>query len=292
MTDENLSGESPTEDAPLLSDESQAADSSPATDKAPEEKPADDAGETPRDEDGKFLSPKAQKRIDHLTWEKSEERRLREAAERERDFYRMQATQAKTEKPAAPEVPKEPTLEEHGWDEGKFKAAYIEYTKAVARAEAEAVIAAREREAAERAKAQTFRQKEAEFKAKTPDYESVAYYAPISNEVVELVRESEIGPEVAYYLGKNPALAQTISQLPEKAAAREIGRIEARLLLQRETAAASPPTPPPVSKAPPPPPKVEATEPAIEKDPSQMSDAEWYRYDKRLRNLKQNQRKR
>lgn len=288
MTDDNSLDASPAGGAPALPEANADQVASPTTtDEATEGSPTDDAGtEKPtRDENGRF-----QGRIDKLTWEKSEERRLREAAERERDFFRAQAIQAKPE-PQAPAAiaQKEPTLEEHGWDEAKFKAAYVDYTKAVARAEAEAVIASRERELAERARAESFKQKESAFKAKTPDYEAVAYYAPISNEVAELVRESDIGPEVAYFLGKNPALAQQISQLPERAAAREIGRIEARLSLQKE---APPAAPPPVSKAPPPPPKVEATEPAIEKDPSQMSDAEWYRYSRRLANLKQNQRKR
>lgn len=275
MSDENLSGESQPEDAPVLAGESQPADSSPATDKATES-PADDASKTARDDEGKFLSPKVQKRIDHLTWEKAQEAR-------EKEYWRAQALQVQqAAKPAEPPAPPaaRPKLADFEYDESRYEAAVVEFTRAEARAAAEAVLAERENESAAKAKAQTFKERESAFKAETPDYESVAYYAPISNEVAELVKESESGPELAYYLGKNPEIAQTLSQLPERAAAREIGKIEARLAFQKEAAKAAPP--PAVSKAPPPPPRIEASNsemPVRTTDASgdSLTDDEWVR---------------
>ena len=67
MSDTSLEGASPPEDAPVLP-EVQAADSSPATDKATES-PEKMTGARLLDEDFKALSEKAQKRIDYLTWE-------------------------------------------------------------------------------------------------------------------------------------------------------------------------------------------------------------------------------
>jgi hypothetical protein len=219
------------------------------------------------------MSPKVQKRIDHLTWEK--EQKAREA-----EYWRTQAMQAqKPAEPAPPPAPVvRPKLADFEYDESKYEAAVVEFTRAEARAAAEAVLAEREREVSERSKAQTFKQREAEFKERNPDYESVAYYAPISNTVADLVRESEDGPQLAYYLGKNPELAQTISQLPERAAAREIGKLEAKLALQREAQKAAPA--PAVSKAPPPPPRIEAAAadlPVKTTDASgdALSDDEW-----------------
>jgi hypothetical protein len=114
MTDETQ-GVSPLEDAPLSPPETEAADSSPA----PVETPADDAPrEQPRDEDGKFLSEKAQKRIDQLTWEKNEYLRRLQQLE-----YQQQ--QKPPEPPKQP--PRLPTLEEVAYDEAKYQAALLEY---------------------------------------------------------------------------------------------------------------------------------------------------------------------
>lgn len=220
------------------------------TDEATDKTPADDAGtkETqPRDENGRFQS-----RIDRVTWEKHEERRLREAIELERDYWRTQAESAK--KPAAPSQLKEPTLEDFGHDEAKYRAAVREYDKAVIKRDLQAEFETDRQERTQRTKQVTFRQREAEFISKTPDYTEVAYRAPISDEVAALVMESDVGPEVAYYLGKNPIIARQISQLSDRGIAREIGRIEERLSLQKAA-----PATPQASKAPPPPPKVAAS---------------------------------
>ena len=115
MTEETQA-EMPVEDAPVLP-ETQAADSSPAP-----EAPAiaDDAGtERPQDDEGKFISPKAQKRIDELTWKSHE-------AERQAEHWRQMAMAQQAPKPVEEPV-KLPTLESVGYDESKYQAALIEY---------------------------------------------------------------------------------------------------------------------------------------------------------------------
>ena len=67
----------------------------------------------------------------------------------------------------------------------------------------------------------------------------------ISRPMLDAILDSEIGPEVAYFLGKNPAEAQRIAGLSPTAAAREIGKIEAKL-----APAAEPEKKPEPSKAP------------------------------------------
>lgn len=281
MADTDLADESPTEDAPLLSDESQAtADSSPATDTATES-PADDASKQPRDEDGKFLSEKVQKRIDHLTWEKNQR-------EREAEYWRqraMETVKPEPPKPAEP-APSMPTLEAYGYDEAKYQAALVDFARAEARREAEAFLTRREQEAQERAKAATFEKRQAEFIASKPDYADKVLRdptLPISEVMADVIRESDDGPALAYYLAENRAIAETIAQLPERAAARELGRLEARLAAQREAAKAPSP---PVSKAPPPPPRIEAvsestTVRTTDSSGDRLSDEEWVRLERK-----------
>lgn len=68
-----------------------------------------------------------------------------------------------------------------------------------------------------------------EFKATTPDFESVAYSAPISEPTAYLLAEMDEGPQLAYELGKNHAEARRIERLPERLKAVELGKIAARL---------------------------------------------------------------
>jgi hypothetical protein len=102
--------------------------------------------------------------------------------------------------------------------------------------------------------------------------------------MAEVIADSEDGPAVAYYLGKNPEAAAAIAQLPPSAAARELGKLEARLAFEREKAR-TPATPArsAVSQAPPPPPKIEASEPDVapvsagDPDSDKLSVNEWMR---------------
>lgn len=66
------------------------------------------------------------------------------------------------------------------------------------------------------------------------------------------IKDSEVGPDVAYHLAKAPTEAARIARLSNVEQAMEMGRLEGRYLAQKQTAAASPP-PVKVSTAPPPP---------------------------------------
>lgn len=280
MTDEtNLQAETPAEDAPALpvaDSEAEPAAPSTATDEATEQPPADDTSKP---------EPKGVgKRIDELT-------RYRREAERDRDYWRELAMRNQaTEKAAEPEAPpappaKLPALADYEYDEAKYQAALVEFTRAEARREAEAVLKAeRDRQAAER-RAQTWTQKEAEFAKEKPDYRERVTdpTLPISRSMAQVIQQSELGPEVAYYFAENRDVAAEIAALPTEAAALAIGRIEGRLLAQKEAAKAAAAAPKPaVTKAPPPPPRIAATEPDVmrvtpdspESDTA-MSDAEW-----------------
>lgn len=244
------------------------ADQTPETEVTADPAPAvTDADEAPA---GK---PPVQKRIDELT-------RLRREAERDRDYWRDQASRQPQAKPetAAPEAPrKAPTLAEHNYDETAYQAAMAAHLRDEAVQAARETFRQEQAQLTEQQRAESWAERQAAFAAKTPDYEEKAYYAPISKEVAQIVMDLENGPAVAYYLGEHPDEARVISRMSERQAAVAIGRIEAKL----SAPAAAPPPKPAVSKAPPPAPQIEAVEPAVQKDPSQMTDAEFAKWRKR-----------
>ena len=249
----------------------------------------DEATESPADDTSKPEPKGVGKRIDELT-------RYRREAERDRDYWREMAMRnPQPEQAAAPTPPPEPAkmpaLADFEYDEGKYQAALIEFTRAEARHEAENVLRAeRERQVAEQ-RAKTWVEKEAEFSKAKPDYrEKVTDPSlPISKPMAQVIQQSEIGPDVAYYLAQNRDLAAQIAALPVEGAALALGRIEGRLLAQREAtrpAAAAPK--PAVSQAPPPPPKIEAVEPEVSKDyySAEVPINEWLKWRNKQANRK------
>ena len=266
MTDETQV-ETPIEDATVLPSDT-SADSSTAAETV--ETPADDASPPPRDEDGKFLSRKAQERIDELTREKYDR-------QREAEYWRQQAMQQKPE-PKAVEPTKLPTLEEHGYDEAKYQAALIQYVEQKAESVVEKRLTEADAQRREQGRLATFAERQRSFAKATPDFEQRVLQdptLPISETMRDVIVDSESGPEIAYYLAQNRDSAEAIARLPPHLAALEMGRIEGRLSAQKEAAKR---TTPAVSKAPPPPPTLEATESAGSKDPEDMPIEEWVKW--------------
>jgi hypothetical protein len=226
----------------------------------PDSSPApDQPGISARDA---FEHPEVKKRLDQMTY-------------RFRDVERLLADMQ--DKPAAPEQPlKAPTAEEYGFDEARLAQANAEYLEQLADRAAERKLAERFSKMREAESVRTFETRAADFARSVPDFEQVAHYdAPINQPMAQVIRESEIGPQIAYYLGKNREIGLAIAELPPLLAAREIGKIEAALLKP------PPPPKPKISNAPAPPPKIEATEPEVEKDPLKMTDAEFSKWRKR-----------
>jgi hypothetical protein len=255
-------------------------DGSPAEAALPvevESAPTTEAPVSAPDNAGKAELDKVQKRIDELTW------RSREWERRYYDAISQASPPEKT--PDAPTGP--PTLEQHGYDEAKYQAAFIEYAKSVAASEAREAIKAERAKEQEHTRATTFKTREADFISKTADYQEKVYdpTLPITPAMVELIAESPEGPQLAYYLANNRDIAAQIANLPPMLAAREMGRIEARI-------SAPAPKPPPVSKAPPPPPKVDVADSDADPSPDdpesdKLSNEQWLK----KRNKQANSRK-
>lgn len=118
----------------------------------------------------------------------------------------------------------------------------------------------------------------AEAKAKHPDFDEIVSRdndVHISQAMELTILDSELGPDLAYYFGKNHAEALRISKLNPLAAAREIGKIEATLV--------KPATPetrkPAVTRAPKPPTPVGGSSAAdLGKEPDPSDFAKWSKW--------------
>lgn len=205
------------------------------------------------------------KRIDELT-------KAREDAKRERDYWREQALRNKPE-PAQQASQQqaednEPKVEDFGFDIGQYNRAWYEWRKGQDdRQQAEARKAQQQHE-----RQRQFQESAAAFAETVPDFHEVITnpLLPMTEQMVEVIGESDNPAAVAYYLGKNPQEAEKIAAMSPAGIGRAIGRIEASLN-------AHPPrqiTPKTVTKAPPPVTTLSGS-PAVVKSLDDMSMAEY-----------------
>ena len=105
------------------------------------------------------------------------------------------------------------------------------YADALAYKKAEELIAQRDQARQQSEILETYHEKEEEARSKYDDFEQVAYNPklPITTVMAQSIQGSDVGPEVAYYLGANPKEADRISRLAPILQAKEIGRIEAKM---------------------------------------------------------------
>ena len=124
------------------------------------------------------------------------------------------------------------------------------YADALATRKAEELLAQRELERQKMDLLEAYHDREEEARGKYDDFEQVAYNPklPISNAMAETIQASEIGPDIAYYLGSNPKEAARIASLNSPILqAKEIGKIEAKIASEpvlKKTTSAPPPIAP------------------------------------------------
>jgi hypothetical protein len=114
---------------------------------------------------------------------------------------------------------------------------------------AEEIIARREAAKQQSQVLESYQEREEAARDKYTDFEQVAYNPKLSitNVMAETIQSSDIGPELAYYLGSNPKDADRIARLSPLSQAKEIGKIEAKLAadppMKKTTSAPAPITP-------------------------------------------------
>lgn len=101
-----------------------------------------------------------------------------------------------------------------------------------AKAYAEQMLRERELQKQRSEYVEAYHDREEDARAKYDDFEQVAYNPNlrITTVMAETIQTSEVGPDVAYYLGSNPKEADRISRMPPILQAKEIGKIEAKLV--------------------------------------------------------------
>jgi len=106
-----------------------------------------------------------------------------------------------------------------------------EYAEVLAERKAEELLARREQARMQSEIIESYHDKEEEARTKYDDFEQVAYNPklPITNEMAQTIQSSDVGPDMAYYLGSNPKEAERISRLSPLQQAKELGKIEAKL---------------------------------------------------------------
>lgn len=137
-----------------------------------------------------------------------------------RKLKREQQQAVEQRRPAATDVPKREAFQ----TEQAYQDALIDHR-------VERKIAEREQQQ-HLVKTQTvFEDREDEARTKYADYEKVVRDDDlrITPYMAETIMESNLGPDIAYHLGKNPKEADRIAGLSPLTQAREIGKIEASL---------------------------------------------------------------
>ena len=107
-----------------------------------------------------------------------------------------------------------------------------QYAEALAEQKARELLAQREAAAQQAALLESYKDREEEARDRYEDFEQVAYNPnlPVTDVMAQAIQASDIGPEVIYWLGSNPKEAGRISRLSPVLQAKEIGKIEAKLV--------------------------------------------------------------
>lgn len=206
---------------------------STASDEPAEEAAADTGESDESDEQAEAEQPKPKSRVTDriaaLTAQRNEARARAESLQQSLNKYQPQAI--------------DPELEFS--DPGQYTAAVIKQ----ALAEQKAVDTQEQAQQAfveqRKTSAEMFYARASEMAAEMPDFEQVfnRQDLPIGEVAIEFLSESEVGPRIAYHLGKNQALALHINSLNPVAQGIELARLEAKLSAppaKRTTKAPSP----------------------------------------------------
>jgi hypothetical protein len=140
---------------------------------------------------------------------------------REQRKWERQQQALKAQQPAAPAEP--PAPEQFDTTEA--------YAEALAARKAEELLAKREEARQQAELLEAYQDREEEARAKYDDFEQVAYNPrlPITTVMAQAIQASDIGPDLAYFLGANPKEAERISRMSAILQAKEIGKVEAKL---------------------------------------------------------------
>lgn len=97
-------------------------------------------------------------------------------------------------------------------------------------------IQQRELQAKKQTTITTYKQRAIEFAKQNPDYDDAledTSHIPVQPEIHEVIIESEVGPQIAYHLAKNPAEIERLNALPAHRRLIELGKLEGALAAKK-----------------------------------------------------------
>jgi hypothetical protein len=205
----------------------------------------------------------AQDRIDELT-------RLRRQEEREKEYWKKVALEKeKAEKPPEPKpvIHDRPRLDQFETTE-QYEDALFEWRDKKVNEVTQAKRQQEEQESALR----TFNERAEKIRLEHDDFDEVAERPVFSPAMRDALALDDNGPELVYYLGTHEAEAAKIRNLPVLQQLVQLGELKTKLVLAKQTKK--------VTSAPPPIKPVGMTGAGTEPDPSNMSTAEWIKWDR------------
>lgn len=258
--------------------------------KAGEEKPAGDAE---ADADAK-LTEKIQKLINkkHRQMKEAEEfatgegrraiqaEQRAEQLQREIDALKGKKSGGPSQDDATGSDPDEPKPGDFK-TVGEYTRALTKYEVAKAAKDAKAEAGANKQQEQANEVVSAFVKRQDEFKAATPDYEDVVGGTEliIPNITMQYLIESEVGPQLGYYLAKNPDEVTRLKKLSPSRCVAELGKLETKFEKAAAPAKADAEVAKEVSKAPAPISPLDGKQaPAVQKDPKDMNFQELRAY--------------
>jgi hypothetical protein len=221
MTTETTGAEAPAAEGAQPPATVENTESTPAQQSDAESQGAASTAETTGENNGDDAAapPKrkhwAHDRIDELT-------RQRREAERQADYWKQRATQ---------KVDPDSLDYEDGMAE--------RFTQRIRQEQADTA-----KETAAQLAGEAFNYRETIARDRFADYDVVTRNpnVTITPAMAEIIRDSDVGPDLAYHLGKNPMEAAQIAALPANRQAVELGKLEARITTPKALPA-QPPAP-------------------------------------------------
>lgn len=193
-------------------------------DPAPPETPADDPASKPH------KNEKIERRFSELTQKRREaEAAAAAAAEEARQLREKLAQYEKPPQPAQPE--------DAAPDPAKYQDPF-EYAKDLAEYSARKALENREKQEIQRrqqeaqeAATRSWEERVERAKAEIPDFQEMVESSEVavSDQVRDAIMDSDVGPQILYYLADNPEKAKSIGEMTVAKALRELGKIEASI---------------------------------------------------------------
>jgi hypothetical protein len=168
----------------------------------------------------------AKKKVRKSGWERKLFRAEREAADLRAELAALRVNREQPQQEQARQSSNDKP------DVGNYET-YEDYQEALTDWKVEQKLAAREQKIEKQKVEQTWKQKVEEARKTHDDYEDVIADIgrfPIKKILEDAVINSDSGPELAYYLGKNPKLLTELNNASPVTMYRELGKIEASIL--------------------------------------------------------------